>query len=327
MRNISLEDEGATKSAIAEESVMGVMLKWGTGGAAVAVLAAAAAGAAYAQAQPNAPAASAPSANAPGAVPPSGSINARPAPRKAKTLFDDPDPTLALTPGFGGANAPLRPRAGAPPNPDPKNFEGVWWLRGYEYLLGPSPGVPAPLKPQYIELLKKRIREKNAGKPETDTSTACFPHGMPRLMESPYPIEIVQTPGRVTILHEVAHEVRRFYLDQQHPKTLKTSFLGHSVAHWEGDTLVVDTVGIDARSFIDDEGSSHSDKEHIVERFHKIDGGRQLEVDTTVEDPVTLEHPYSYKRYFQWRPDVRPSEYICEENNRNAPVNGVTVAK
>src|SRR3569623_85429 len=81
----------------------------------------------------------------------------------------------------------------------------------------PEPGVPAPLKPQYIELLKKRIREKNAGRPETDTSTACFPHGMPRLMESPYPIEIVQTPGRVTFLHEVAHEVRRIYLDQKHP--------------------------------------------------------------------------------------------------------------
>ena len=245
--------------------------------------------------------------------------------RKPKTLFDDPDPTLALTPGN------TRPRPAPPgsaaPNPDPKNFEGVWWLQGYQYLLGPEVGVPAPLKPQYIELLKKRIREKNAGAPETDTSTACYPHGMPRLMESPYPIEIVQTPGRVTILHEVAHEVRRFYLDQQQPANLKTTFLGHSVAHWEGDTLVVDTRGIDARSFIDDEGSSHSDQEHIVERFHKIDGGRQLQVDTTVEDPVTLEHPYSYTRYFQWRPDVRPAEYVCEENNRNAPVNGVTVAK
>ena len=76
--------------------------------------------------------------------------------------------------------------------------------------------------------IKKRIREKNAGHPETDTSTQCFPHGMPRLMESPYPIEIVQTPGRVTFLHEVAHEVRRIYLDQQHPKNLKESFLGAS---------------------------------------------------------------------------------------------------
>jgi len=303
---------------------MGAMLKWGAGGAAVAVLAAAAAGATYAQAQ-NAPAAQAPAAGAAGAVPPSGSINARPAPRKPKTLFDDPDPTLALTPG--NTRPRPAPPGSKPPNPDPRNFEGVWWLQGYQYLLGPEVGVPAPLKPQYIELLKKRIREKNAGRPETDTSTACFPHGMPRLMESPYPIEIVQTPGRVTILHEVAHEVRRFYIGQKHPANLKISYLGHSVAHWEGDSLVVDTVGINAASFIDDEGSSHSDKEHIVERFTKIDGGRQLEVETTVEDPVTLEHPYSYKRYFQWRPDVRPAEYICEENNRNAPVNGVTVAK
>ncbi|MEI9890534.1 MAG: hypothetical protein WDN45_07990 [Caulobacteraceae bacterium] len=158
---------------------------------------------------------------------------ARPAPPKPRTLFNDPDPTLALTRGFGGAEGPVKPRPGAPPNTDPKNFEGVWWLRGYEYLLGPEPGVPAPLKPQYIELLKKRIREKNAGTPETDTSTACFPHGMPRLMESPYPIEIVQTPGRVTFLHEVAHEIRRIYLDQEHPKGLKDTFLGHSVGHWK----------------------------------------------------------------------------------------------
>ncbi|MGZ3345408.1 MAG: hypothetical protein ACXU82_12285, partial [Caulobacteraceae bacterium] len=196
--------------------------------------------------------------------------------RAAKTLFDDPDPTLALTPGN------TRPRPAPPgskaPNPDPKNFEGVWWLQGYQYLLGPEVGVPAPLKPQYIELLKKRIREKNAGRPETDTSTACFPHGMPRLMESPYPIEIVQTPGRVTFLHEVAHEVRRIYLDQKHPANLKESFLGHSVGHWDGDTLVVDTVGINDKSFIDDEGEAHSNKEHLTERYRKINGGRQIEL-------------------------------------------------
>jgi hypothetical protein len=245
--------------------------------------------------------------------------------RKIQTLNNDPDPTLALTPG----NNRPRPAApgSAPPNPDPKSFEGVWWLQGYQYLLGPDVGMMAPLKPQYVELLKKRIREKNAGNPETDTSTQCFPHGMPRLMESPYPIEIVQTPGRVTFLHEVAHEVRRIYLDQKQPANLKDTFLGHSVGRWEGDTLVVDTVGINDKSFIDDEGEAHSDKEHLTERYRKINGGREIELIMTVDDPVTLEHPYSYKRVYEWRPDVRPAEYICEENNRNAPVNGVTVAK
>ncbi len=242
-----------------------------------------------------------------------------------KTLDNSGDPTLALTGPLRGSTA-AKPGS-APPNPDPRNLEGVWWLKGYEYLLGPAPGVEPPLKPEYMEILKRRIRAKNAGKPETDTSTKCFPHGMPRLMESPYPIEIVQTPGRVTFLHEVAHEVRRIYLDQKHPANWPITYLGQSVGHWDGDTLVVDTTGINASSFIDDEGSSHSDKEHIIERYRKIDGGKQIELVMTVEDPVTLEHPYSYTRYFQWRPDIRPQEYVCEENNRNAPVNGVTVAQ
>jgi hypothetical protein len=265
-------------------------------------------------------AAQAQNSQSPSQAPTPGQTAARP-----KTLDNIPDPTLALTAPLRGSTA--APAGSAPPNPDPRNLEGVWWLKGYEYMLGPGPGIEPPLKPQYMEILKRRIRAKNAGNPETDTATRCLPHGMPRLMESPYPIEIVQTPGRITLLHEVAHNVRRFYLDQEHPKTLKASYLGHSVAHWEGDTLVVDTVGINGESFIDDEGSSHSDKEHIVERFRKIDGGKQLEMTITVEDPVTLEKPYSYVRYYQWRPDVRPQEYVCEENNRNAPVNGVTVAK
>jgi hypothetical protein len=241
------------------------------------------------------------------------------------TLFNSGDPTLALTRGGGRPN--VAPPGSTPPNPDPRNFEGVWWMQGYQYMLGPEVGVPAPLKPKYIEILKRRIRAKNAGTPEADASTQCFPHGMPRLTESPYPIEIVQTPKEVLVLHEVAHNVRRFYLNRKHPADPGHTFLGHSVAHWEGDTLVVDTVGLNDRTFIDDEGDSHSDQEHTIERYRKIDGGAKLEMVMTVEDPVTLEHSYSYHRVFNWRPDIRPAEYVCEENNRNAPVNGVTVAQ
>jgi len=249
----------------------------------------------------------------------------RAAPPRARTLFNSGDPTLALTPPLRGS--PSAPPGSAPPNPDPRDLEGVWWLNGYEYLLGPSPGVPPPLKPKYMKILERRIRAKNRGTPEADGETQCLSHGMPRLMESPYPIEIVQTPGRITFLHEVAHEVRRIYLNRPHPKHLSVTWLGDSVGHWDGDTLVVDTIGINDRSFIDDEGSAHSSKEHLVERYRKIDGGKNLELIMTVEDPVTLQHPYSYRRIYHWRPDVRPQEYICEENNRNFPVNGVTVAK
>ncbi|MDB5458652.1 MAG: hypothetical protein JWO72_393, partial [Caulobacteraceae bacterium] len=105
------------------------------------------------------------------------------------------------------------------------------------------------------------------------------------------------------------------------------TFLVHSVDNWEGDTVVVYTVVLNDRTFIDDEGDSHSDQEHITERYRKIDGGANLEMVITVDDPVTLEHPYSYRRIYHWRPDIRRSEYVCEENNRNAPVNGVTVAQ
>jgi hypothetical protein len=124
-----------------------------------------------------------------------------------RTLNNSGDPMLALTPSLRGAGP--APAGSAPPNSEPRNFEGVWWLQGYEYMLGPEPGVAPPLKPEYMRILERRIRAKNRGTPEADASTQCLPHGMPRLMESPYPIEIVQTPGRLTFLHEVAHNVRR----------------------------------------------------------------------------------------------------------------------
>jgi len=242
-----------------------------------------------------------------------------------RTLFNSGDPTLALTPPLKGAGP--APPGSAAPNPDPHDLQGVWWLQGYEYLLGPEPGVAPPLKPEYMQVLERRIRAKNRGTPEADASTQCLPHGMPRLMESPYPIEIIATPGRITFLHEVAHNIRRIWLDRPHPAHPRPTYLGDSVGHWEGDTLVVDTIGLNDRTFIDDEGSSHSTRLHVVERYRKIEGGAELELVMRVEDPVTLEHPYSYRRIYHWRPDVRPQEYICEENNRNAPVNGVTVAK
>jgi len=279
-------------------------------------------------------AADSPNPAASNAAPPKAAPNAAPAgarpgaaeqPWRPTTLFNSGDPTLKLTPPLRGSRP--APPGSAPPNPDPKNLEGVWWLEGYEYMLGPAPGIPAPMKPQYMKILERRIRAKNAGTPEADASTQCFPHGMPRLMESPYPIEIVQTPGRITFLHEVAHNVRRIYLNSPHPKNLKHTFLGDSRGHWEGDTLVVDTTGLNDRTFIDDEGGVHSDQEHTIEHFRKIDGGAKLEMIMTVEDPVTLEHPYSYRRVYDWRPDVRPQEYVCEENNRNAPEGGITVAK
>ena len=247
-------------------------------------------------------------------------------PRSIKRLNDSDDPLLALTGPIVRVSGDAPPGS-APPSRDMRDFEGVWWISRYEYLLGPEPGVAPPLKDEYQKILERRIRAKNRGTPEADASTDCRPHGMPRLMESPYPIRIVQTPGQVTLLHEVAHNIRRIYVGGKHPANLKPSYLGHSVGHWEGDTLVVETVGLNDKTFIDDEGSSHSTRERVTERIRKVKNGNELEDVITVSDPVTLKAPYSFKRYYKWRPDVKPAEYICEENNRNAPEGGVTVAK
>jgi hypothetical protein len=124
------------------------------------------------------------------------------------------------------------------------------------------------------------------------------------------------------------HSFRIIHMDNKDPPAdYQPSYLGYSRGYWDGDTLVVTTTRINDRTFIDDEGSSKSTSLKTTERFRKIDGGKQLEMVITIDDPVTLEHPYSYTRYYQWRPDTRPMEYVCEENNRNAPVNGVTVAR
>ena len=157
--------------------------------------------------------------------------------------------------------------------------------------------------------MKKRIRLKNAGTPETDTSTQCFPHGMPRLMESPYPIEIVQTPGRVTFLHEVTHEIRRIYLDQKHPAKLKDTYLGHSVGHWEGDTLVVDTSNFTNNTRF--RGSTEN--LHVVERFTRVDN-KTLLYRFTVEDPDTWSRPWTGE--YTWpATDGKIFEYACHEGN------------
>ncbi|MFM1887287.1 MAG: hypothetical protein RL026_2444 [Pseudomonadota bacterium] len=255
-------------------------------------------------------------------LPPDAAAQARP----RKRLNDSDDPLLSLTNPILRVSGEAK-TGSAPPSADPRDFEGVWWISRYEYLLGPEPGVPPPLKPEYMQILERRIRAKNQGVPEADASTDCRPHGMPRVMESPYPIRIVQTPGQVTLLHEVAHNIRRLHIGRDAPKDWPASYLGFSSARWEGDTLVVRTTHLNDKTFIDDEGSAHSDRLEVVERFRKINGGRELEVHFTITDPVTLTQPYSYTRTYKWRPDVRPAEYVCEENNRNAPENGVTVAK
>jgi hypothetical protein len=110
--------------------------------------------------------------------------------------------------------------------------------------------------------------------------------------------------------------VRHVYLNATHSANVKPSWYGESVGHYEGDTLVIDTVGVSTKTVVDAYRTPHTEKLHIVERWHRIDGGNGLEVNITVEDPDT--YVQSWQSYQRYQTSNEPlGEFICQENNTN----------
>jgi hypothetical protein len=239
----------------------------------------------------------------------------------------------ALACALAGASAHAQ-TADPPPGPlakpsaDPKDFAGVWQQKGYAIRYPVVGGGQAPYLPWAAADAKRRGDAQKAGKPIADSTAQCMPSGVPRIMGAPYPIEVLQTPKQVVILHEVQHLFRHIYLNEEHPKDLDPTFMGHSVGHWEGDTLVVDTTAINKDTLINEAGDPHSDKMHLVERWSKSKDGTVLTDLLTIDDPGAYSKPWSIEYKYYWRPEIRFIEYICEENNRNVTdENGVVVAK
>jgi hypothetical protein len=227
-----------------------------------------------------------------------------------------------------GATSPAGPSK-AVASSNPRDFDGVWWTKGYDRTFRTLEGALPPFTERGRREWQHNVDADKAGTPVADAPTGCLPHGIPRLLASPYPIQIITTPGQMTWVHEVNRNQRWIYLNESHPANLPKTYLGHSVAHWEGDTLVIDTIALNDRTRIDEEGINHSDQLHVVEHIRKVelDGATQLENLITITDPVMFTQPWTTKRLYKARPDVRLMEYVCEENNRNAPVDGVTKVK
>jgi hypothetical protein len=223
---------------------------------------------------------------------------------------------------------------------DPRDFQGVWWTRGYDRTFRPitnPPESPAqaaallPLTPLEAKSRQHHLDMEKAGTPIVDASTDCYPHGVPRVMASPYPIQIDYLPGEIVILHEVAHNLRIIHMDQKTaPPNTPLSFMGYSVGHWEGNTLVIDTDHFNDKTQVDEESLSHGLKLKVHEEITKFTnkyGGVELRNLITISDPDHYTHPWTAERLYPWRGDIHVNEYSCEENNRNKSVNGVTVAK
>jgi hypothetical protein len=162
------------------------------------------------------------------------------------------------------------------------------------------------LQPWAREQMRQRNERVLAGKPAFSRQASCWPVGTPGfLLYAVQPVYFVQAPKEVVMIWQADHQVRHVYLNVPHSPDPKPSWFGESVGHYEGDTLVVDTIGSDTRTFIDQFETPHTDQLHTVERFHMTNGGKTLEVDLHVEDPGAFVTPWdAMQRYRRVEPGV-----------------------
>lgn len=181
----------------------------------------------------------------------------------------------------------------------------------------PGPRDPAPLRPEAKAILDARVASQITATPWADSGSQCLPTGMPSAALTPpgnYVFQILQSPSQVTILYEALGMVRRIRLDRGHPADIDPSFMGDSIGRWEGDTLVVDTIGLNDRHTIDKPGTPMSTQMHIVERIRRI-SPTQVENVVTLDDPKVLTRPWTQRVvYTQQPPTVEIIEYVCENN-------------
>jgi hypothetical protein len=195
------------------------------------------------------------------------------------------------------------------------DWSGIW-TPNFSVLANPTGEQPA-LTPQAASKYKAwQEAEARNEEPATDSAN-CVPPGMPTVMFQPYDIEFLFTPGRVTIIQEAYMQVRRVFTDGRgHPPKLDLSFNGHSIGHWESDTLVIDTVGLGHERPLGFGRLTHGPQLQVIERIH-LTAPDTLEDRMTLTDPDVLEKPwhpvYTFTRHREWD----QLEYICEENNRN----------
>lgn len=150
------------------------------------------------------------------------------------------------------------------------------------------------LKPWAYEALKRQAELARAGKNVQTRQARCWELGVPNLNEVPQPLYFIQTPDEVVMY--LGHRVRHVYMDAPHTTELKPSWYGESVGRFEGDTLVVDTIGLNDKTFVDGYRTPHTDQMRVIERYRVINGGKGLETSYTVEDPATFHQPWSARR-------------------------------
>jgi Carboxypeptidase regulatory-like domain len=201
------------------------------------------------------------------------------------------------------------PKGLAPRTPGGQpNLTGTWYAQRTL-----DPGKPEPL-PWAQKLLEERAANNSKDAP----GAHCLTRGI-TAAGALFPYELVQTPARLVMIFEddiPSH--RTVYLDgRRHPKDPNPDWMGHSIGHWEGDTLVVDSIGFNDRSWLDNVGHAHTDRLHVTERIRRPDLGH-LEIEFTIDDPGAYLKPWIIKRVADLDTRDEIGEYVCTEGERDA---------
>lgn len=197
-----------------------------------------------------------------------------------------------------------------PPGPTPRtaggkpDFSGVWYAQRPV-----DPGKPDPLP--WVESL---LRERAANNSKDAPGAHCLTRGV-TAAGALFPYKLIQTPTLLVMLFEddiPSH--RQVFLDGRgHPKDPNPSWMGHSIGHWEGDDLVIDTIGFNNRSWLDPQGHPHTENMRVTERLRRPDLGH-LEIEFTIDDPGAYKKPWTIKRMADLDPGDEVGEYVCENN-------------
>jgi len=173
------------------------------------------------------------------------------------------------------------------------------------------------LKPWARDVMQKDADEILAGKIAFTSLSSCMPAGVPNFIAiGGGLLYILQSPDLVLMFRDGNAQMRRIHLDAPHSENPAPSWYGESVGHYEGDTLVIDTIGLDERSFVDSYRTPHSEKLHVIERWRLSDGGERIDVHISVYDPDTFNEPWQAVRRFEREPAIYGEE-ICAENNQH----------
>lgn len=194
------------------------------------------------------------------------------------------------------------------------DLSGMWgWQPGK--LLGAvwQEQGPAHVQPWALELVKQRAEHMGKDDP---ANFDCLPQGPRMNLFAPIPVKFVQTPGLLIILSEDM-SYRQIFIDGRAlPKDPDPSFMGYSVGRWEGDTLVVDTIGFKDRTWLDFAGTPHTERLRVTERIRRTSFGH-LEIAQTVDDPGVFTAPFTIQLGAQYVPDTELLEFVCAENERS----------